>query len=325
MNHVRRGWIIALVQLACVASLAGCATHAAVPPVNDELAREMRKLWNFADPVVSERVFRERAATAIDPDKAEIETQVARTLGLQGKFIEALAVLDGIERRAQALPERVRVRIALERGRCRNSDGDPAGARPLFLAAWQSARAAGLDDLAVDAAHMVAITEIGTAALDWNFRALTLADTSTSDQAQRWRTSLFNNLGWTYHDLGEYAQALTYFEKARDESRLGSDRETQRFASWAVARALRSLARYDEALAIQHELESEIAAANEVDGYVFEEIAENLQALGRWRDAAPYFRRAHVELAKDQVLSRDEPERLERLARLGGDAESDPR
>ncbi len=325
MNHLRLGWIVAIARAVCAFSLAGCATHAVAPSANDALAREIRKLWNFSDPGASERVFRDRAATAFDPDKAEIETQVARALALQGKFTEALAMLDVVEPRAQALPERVRVRIALERGRCRNSNGDPLGARPIFLNAWQSARAAGLDDLAIDAAHMVAITEIGTAALDWNLRALALADASASDQARRWRTSLFNNLGWTYHDLGEYSQALTYFEKAREESRLGSDRDTQRIASWSVARALRSLGRYDDALVIQHQLESELTAANEVDGYVFEEIAENLQRLGRWRDASRYFRRAHVELAKDQALSHDEPERLERLARLGGEAETDSR
>lgn len=327
MSVRRAAWRRALASVGCIAALAAlasCSTHATPPDANDELARAMRALWNFSDPVASERAFRERAASAVDPDKAELETQALRALALQGKTREALLALDALEPRTRALPARVGVRVTLERGRCLNSSGDPAGARPLFVAAWERARAAGLDDLAVDAAHMVAITEIGTAAVEWNLRALALADSSPSDQARRWRTALFNNLAWAHHDLGEYDRALTYFEKARDESRSGSDLETQRIAVWSVARALRSLHRHDEALAIQERLEAELAAADQVDGYVLEEIAENLEALGRYREAAPYFRRAHVELTKDETLARTEPDRLERLQRLGGESEARP-
>ena len=48
----------------------------------------------------------------------------------------------------------------------------------------------------------------------------------------------------------------------------------------------------DNALAILYELEAEHAALDSVDGYVFEEIAENLAALGKLDEAKPHFERA---------------------------------
>jgi hypothetical protein len=53
---------------------------------------------------------------------------------------------------------------------------------------------------------MVAIVASGDEALAWNQRALELAQASPDPDARRWRASLFNNLGWTYHDRGEYAR-----------------------------------------------------------------------------------------------------------------------
>jgi len=49
------------------------------------------------------------------------------------------------------------VRYLLERGRTFNSAGEKDRARPLFVQAWEIAGAAGLEGLAVDAAHMVPI------------------------------------------------------------------------------------------------------------------------------------------------------------------------
>ncbi|MGL4255375.1 MAG: hypothetical protein ACRCSL_03510 [Microbacterium sp.] len=57
--------------------------------------------------------------------RAELETQVARALGLQERFDEADAVLSTTPVLSAALT----VRVALERGRVRNSAGDPAAAR----------------------------------------------------------------------------------------------------------------------------------------------------------------------------------------------------
>jgi hypothetical protein len=83
-----------------------------------------------------------------------------------------------------------------------------------------------------------------------------------------------------------------------------------------VARTLRALQRHDEALQLQYRLEREWQAAGSADGYVFEEIAENLEALGRAAAATGYFRRAKDELGKDPRFAQDEPARWQRITSL---------
>jgi hypothetical protein len=83
--------------------------------------------WDFGKPAVSEQRFRTELAKwpAESAEAQEIRTQIARTLGLQRKFDEAHAVLDGVEAKLPALPLHVRVRYLLERGRTQNSSGAP--------------------------------------------------------------------------------------------------------------------------------------------------------------------------------------------------------
>ena len=56
-----------------------------------------------------------------------------------------------------------------------------------------------------------------------------------------------------------------------------------RIARWSVARCLRSLGRFQEALDAQRALEKEYAAAGETNGDVLEEIAANEAALAKRR------------------------------------------
>jgi tetratricopeptide (TPR) repeat protein len=48
----------------------------------------------------------------------------------------------------------------------------------------------------------------------WNSTALQYAEASTDERARGWCGSLYNNLGWTYHDQGDYERALECFQKA---------------------------------------------------------------------------------------------------------------
>ncbi len=55
--------------------------------------------WDFGDPAGSEARFRKQLGP-LDPKgiaAAELTTQLARALGLQDRFTEASAVLDGID------------------------------------------------------------------------------------------------------------------------------------------------------------------------------------------------------------------------------------
>ena len=107
--------------------------------------------------------------------------------------------------------------------------------------------------------------------------------------------------------------ALAFFEDAIAFRKEQGKADEIRVAEWCFARTLRSLGRHDEALAIQQRLEAE----GTEDGFVSEELGELLLLLGRKGAARPKFARAYELLSKDPWLQRDEPDRLDRLRRLG--------
>jgi len=141
-------------------------------PGSHGLAVDLDALWDFGDPAASERRLASALAGAVGTDAAVLRTQVARALGLQRRFAEASAILSTVNAGDSAL---VATHLDLERGRILNSGGAPAASRPHFLGALQRAEAAGLEFLAADAAHMLAIIEPGDAAVPWVERALAIA------------------------------------------------------------------------------------------------------------------------------------------------------
>ncbi len=279
---------------------------------------EIQALWDYADPRASEKRFRGLLEGDL-PDSLHIEvlTHVARAQGLDGRFAAARSTLDDADRLDRT--DRETIRIALERGRIERSSGDAAAARPWFASAWDRASAAGEDGLAVDAAHMLALVSDPDEAIAWSEQALELAGRSDDPDAQRWVGSLANNLAWVYHGRNEPDVALTWFERALGARRAEGDVARERIARWSVARCLRTLGRADEALALQRALAVDLDAADETDGYVFEEIGECLLELDRGDEARPWFALAHVELVRSASLVANDPERLARLRALAAD------
>lgn len=225
--------------------------------------------WDFAQPALSERRFREQAADAEGADAEEWLTQVARALGLQRRFEEAHTVLDGL---AADVPV-VAARLDLERGRLLRSSGDEPAARPHFESAAVRARAAGAEALEVDALHMVALVAAPEEQVDLTRAALDVARAARDPRARDWDASLLNNLGMAHVEAGDHAAALAAFEEALEARvRIGDDART-RVARWMVGWTLRLLGRTEEALAVQQALRSELDAAGEHDPHVDEELA----------------------------------------------------
>ena len=275
--------------------------------------------WEYSDPALSETRFRAALEPAQGDVRLELLTQVARTYSLRRRFAEAHAQLDDVEHQLANAGPRPRVRYLLERGRTFNSSGEAEAARALFVEAWELAQAVGLEGLAVDAAHMVAITYAGTPdAVAWNVRGLAVARTSQDPKARALIPAMLNNSAWDLHTMGRFDEALPLFEEAQTEWTARGKPERIQIARWSVARCLRSLGRCDEALAIQRTLEVEHAAAGSVDGYVFEEIAENLAALDRMDAARPYFEMAFDALSRDEWFAQNEAARLASLAARAG-------
>jgi tetratricopeptide (TPR) repeat protein len=195
----------------------------------------------------------------------ELRTQLARSLGLQKRFAEADAELDAIPVDDPA----VATRVALERGRLRNSSGDAASAVPLFEAALAHARSAGHEFLEVDAAHMLGIADPVQSAR-WTAEALAVVDRTTDAGTRRWGIALHNNRGWALHDEGDFSAALAEFEAALAAAGDGGTADQLHIAKWAVARCLRSLGRVSEAREIQEQL----LLDRPDDEYVVAELAE---------------------------------------------------
>ena len=196
-------------------------------------------LWDFSDPAGSEQRLRTAAEEETDAaTRGELNTQVARSLGLQERYDEADAVLDGIRSPSQAGA----VRIALERGRLRNSAGDPAAALPLFRAAAEGAAGEDLVFLRVDALHMLAIADREHAG-EWTARALAVLDGTTDARTQRWRVSLHNNAGWTHVDAERYDEAIAEFEASREAATRWGTPQQVTWADEAIAEARSLLSR----------------------------------------------------------------------------------
>lgn len=300
-----------------VAFLALLAPMAMAQSTND-FSAQLDKLWNFGRPDESQARFRaELAKHPKDSREAlEIETQIARTQGLVRQFADAGRTLDAIRPKLDGVPARVKVRYLLERGRARNSSGDKSAAVPLFKEALEvsaSDKLPGADYYRVDALHMLGIAAPTGEQLDWNLKALAAASSSGEERARGWAASLHNNIGWTYFERGDYATALDHWRKALPLREATGNAVAIRIARWTVARGLRATGELDDARKIQLALAAETEAANDPDGYVYEELAEIALAQGDQASARSWAAKAHPLLKDDPSM---EAARVQRLASL---------
>jgi tetratricopeptide (TPR) repeat protein len=318
LQHDDRRWLPALAFTA--AMLGGCTAIQPTPMTIDTTEQDFEQLWDYDKPADSETRFRAALTKATAGSEAQLQllTQIARTHSLRRDFAGAHQLLDQVEPKLAATTTKVRIRYALERGRTFNSAGDRARAKVLFADAWEQASRADLDFYAIDAAHMMAFVTPPAEQHQWNLKALALTERTPDARAKKWLVALYNNIGWTYHDEQNYAAALAMFEKALAAAEARGAPTQIRIARWTIARCLRSLGRYDEALSRQIVLRDSPALGGADDGYVFEEIGENLLALKRDAEARVSFARAHALLKDDKYLQANEAARLERLRVLGG-------
>ena len=248
------------------------------------------------------RKYLEAARAKPAPDKdyiGQVLTQIARSQGIRGALDRAHATLDEAAQVLQDEESIGRVRYLLERGRCYNSAGLPEQACEAFHEAFELAKARNADFYAIDAAHMLGIAETADEALAWNLRAIKMAERTRSERAKGWRGPLYNNVGWVYFESGDYEKALAYFRKNAAFRRAREDDD--RFARYSEGKALRMLEEYDKALVIQYALAASYKKENREDGFVHEEIAEILWAIGSKDAAKKHFARAYELLRKTWV------------------------
>jgi Flp pilus assembly protein TadD len=254
------------------------------------MAMDLAPLWDYRQPAVSEQRFREALVSAGPDETWVLQTQIARSYGLRKDFVRAQQILRDIEPALPGASAEVRVRHALEFGRTLSSaTHDEASqtaevkvqARAAYERALALARAAKLDDLAIDALHMLAFVDTAPAdQLKWAQQALAVVQASTQASAKNWEASLRNNIGYALHQLGRLDEALAEFQQAVVLRERGTNAASTRVAHWMVAWTLRGLKRNNEALLIQLRLEREGDAAADPDPYVFEELELLYRARG---------------------------------------------
>ena len=256
------------------------------------MADRLRVLWDFDDLDASEaRLGGQFEREPDEAGRAEVLTQLARAEGLRGRFDEGERLLSEAETAQSPI---VRARVDLERGRLLRSSGNVDAALPLFERAFRSARDAGEDWVAADAAHMAALAAPDEGFEVWTRRGIELAETSEEAEVDYWVGPLLNNLGWRQIEQGEHEQALASFRRGLEvRERDPTKPEQIEIARYAVARALRLLGRPAEAAELLEQAVAWTETVGKPDGYFHEELAECYAALGRDDQA-----REHAAIAK---------------------------
>lgn len=233
---------------------------------------DVRSEWDFNNPEKSRARFEKLAAESVGEEQFIWMTQLARTHSLEKSFDQAHAVLDSIEPVFLDVSPVAQSYYLLERGRTYNSAGDKATALVFF----ERAAYMKVPGLAIDAMHMVAIAQPSSdLSVQKNREALTAAEASEHEEDRRWRGSLLNNLGWDLHDMGKFDEALQAFEQALAVREEYGEPSSIHIAKWCIARCLRSLGRYQEALDIQTQLAEAVAD----DQFVKDELDELAKAM----------------------------------------------
>jgi len=247
-------------------------------------------LWDFNKPEISEERFRSALSTASADETFILQTQIARTYGIRRNFTEAQQILADIEPQIQNASDEAKVYYYLELGRTYSSATHPPEsqtaevrelARSAFMRAAVLAQNGKLDNLAIDALHMMTFVDTAPEEqVEWNRKAMALMQSSSQPDVRKWEGSLHNNTGYALHLLERYEDALAEFKLALAAYEQSGNPQNIRIAHWMIAWTLRSLGRLNEAIEIQLRLEKECDEAGEPDPYVFEELELLYEAAG---------------------------------------------
>lgn len=283
-----------------------------------------QEMWDYGHPSESEVRFRAIEATVREHHPAlfaELITQIARAEGLQSKFADAGTTLARVRALGDAISPRARIRYELEWGRMLNSSGEGEKSRIHFERALALAEESADEFFAIDAAHMMGIVAPSEEQLAWNERALAMASASDNPVARKWIGSLYNNIGYTYLEQGEYELALVNFRKLEQFCAETDNPSFGAVARWFIGKTYRLQGRTEEALAMQQKLLAAEEAKGEAGAFTLEEVAECHLALGAEEQARRHFLLTHEALYSDEqyqwVLDSDK-ERVIRIRKLAG-------
>lgn len=247
-------------------------------------------------------------------------TQLVRAQNLQGKITEAKETLELARKLILNLPPADRghneIRLLIEEGRHLCLSMIPSKAQPYFQQAWTMATASNDVFHAIEAAVLLSISQPPKFKNDWLQRAIELGEKADASEPKLWLAQLYLMEGWHAFDFRRFEDALRSFNLALNRPRVRGEMTSLILIRWCIARTLRALGRNKEALDIQNELLTEVSSSNKSNGYIFLEIAECLQLLGKIDEAKTYFESAYKELSVDGWYSDNNASELSRMQHL---------
>jgi tetratricopeptide (TPR) repeat protein len=227
----------------------------------DQLFRGRR--YADAGPVY-ERAAERAAAEGDGSVQAEALAQVARMASLTvegpGRLEEARRWL---ERAAQVASDEQPLgwtRYLGVRGILEREEGHAEQALATFTEMHDYARARDLPRRAIDAAHHAAIVAPTEDQVTWAERGIAAAE-ELGDEG--WLAVLWNNLGSTHEDRGDWTAAADAYERARDYHHRGGGERQRLIADWAVGRASLRAGRAERAAELLPDVLQRARAAHE--------------------------------------------------------------
>jgi tetratricopeptide (TPR) repeat protein len=205
------------------------------------------------------------------------------------------------------------------RGRFEWLDDDLETATVTFREMYEYCLQHDLHERAIDAAHMVAITAPPEEQILWGKKGIEAAE---QGDIEGWLGPLWNNLGWTYDDLGRYQESLEALLKAREYHwKLGGEKN-KLIADWSVGHAYRMTGQLEEAarwmrpvLAWAERLYDAEKSPNAAEwiGHSCRELGQMALLRDELDEALQYFQRAQERL-EEAGMPRWDAEGFEELS-----------
>jgi len=182
------------------------------------------------------------------------------------------------------------------RGRFEWQDKELEKSSATFKEMYRYCSEKGLHERAIDAAHMVAITGGKDDQVEWGLKGIKEAE---AGNVTGWLGPLWNNLGYTYEDMGKYRESLDAYLKAREYHHKYSDEKSKIVADWAVGHAYRLLSEPDSAGQwITQDMLAKFESLGDLEfqGWALKEMGEIAMLKSQPDSALTYFVRAEEKL-----------------------------
>jgi tetratricopeptide (TPR) repeat protein len=185
----------------------------------------------------------------------------------------------------------------------------PIQGQECFRQAWNLANKLQNTFFAIDAALMLALCQARKAQKEWLMQAQKLAQESKDPKCQLWLASLFLLVGWDFFDMRKYTEAYSEFQKANEINNTPE-------AEWALARTLRAMGKFDEALIAQKSILDKFTALGKINGHVYVEMGECHQHLKNFDEARRFFDLAYRALSENKWFADNKAHELARIQHL---------